>query len=122
MVSVKSLLQMELLVGGGVYALDLAHWWGGSTLTLSLALSLALTPTLTPTLTLTITRWGSSGLPLGEGGATPGGRGHAPTTPLVHEGVDQLRRSRAWWVRHPRLVNRSALDTGRWRTRCANFD
>ena len=28
LVSVKSLLQMELLVGGGVYALDLAHWWG----------------------------------------------------------------------------------------------
>ena len=92
LVSVKSLLQLELLVGSGVYALDLAHWWG------------------------------SSGLPLGEGGATPGGRGHAPTSPLVHDGVDQLRRSRAWWVRHPRLVNSSALDTGQWRTRCANFD
>jgi len=92
MVSVKARLQMELLVGNGVYALDLAHWWG------------------------------SSGLPLGKGGATPGGRGNAPTSPLVHDGVDRLRRSRAWWVRHPGLVNSSALDIGRWHTRCANYD
>jgi hypothetical protein len=39
-----------------------------------------------------------------------------------HDGVDRLRRSRAWWVRHPGLVNRSALNIGGWHTRCANYD
>ena len=64
--------------------------------------------------------WGSSGLPMSKGGGRASGS--VPIAPLEHWGVDQLRRSRLWWWRHPFLVNASALATGTWRTRCASFD
>ena len=63
--------------------------------------------------------WGSSGLPVGSGGERPS---NGPVPAVTHRGVDQLRRSRAWWERSPQVVNASALDKGQWVTHCANFD